>query len=326
MPSARALGDELGALAGRLLTEGGVDLRTGVTMTGFVDGGGYDHRVAVELGDGTRVGRRRRGRRHRRGAAAGAGWPAPASDDPRRAAPAIPPDACTASSRVGGGRRRRLGRSRSTATGTATSTGPAPPTRPRSWPATSSAPSPRPPRCPTSGPTSSGSRSSCVGRPEHADSVLPLHGDGARRRAGARHRGRLPRRRPARGRRGVRRGAARRALPGAGRRRGAPRPTSVLALAVRPSQPGQRNILRSTAQREERAHGDQGVADLRVRRASACTLCLPWSASRLRVGALAEGVQAARRARPWPARSRAGWCPGRAPRRLLSSAARAVPP
>lgn len=52
VPSARALGDELGALAGRLLTEGGVDLRTGVTPAGFLDAG---DRVAVELTDGTRL-------------------------------------------------------------------------------------------------------------------------------------------------------------------------------------------------------------------------------------------------------------------------------
>ncbi len=51
-PSARALGPELGALAGRLLTEGGVDLRTSVRITGFVDAG---DRVAVTLADGTTV-------------------------------------------------------------------------------------------------------------------------------------------------------------------------------------------------------------------------------------------------------------------------------
>jgi 3-phenylpropionate/trans-cinnamate dioxygenase ferredoxin reductase subunit len=44
-PSSRALGPRLGALNGRLLTEGGVDLRTGVRITGFVDGG-----VALEDG------------------------------------------------------------------------------------------------------------------------------------------------------------------------------------------------------------------------------------------------------------------------------------
>lgn len=45
-PSSRALGPELGALNGRLLTEGGVDLRTSVRITGFVDGG-----VALQNGD-----------------------------------------------------------------------------------------------------------------------------------------------------------------------------------------------------------------------------------------------------------------------------------
>jgi len=47
-PSSRALGADLGALNGRLLTEGGVDLRTNVRITGFVDGG-------VALEDGSTV-------------------------------------------------------------------------------------------------------------------------------------------------------------------------------------------------------------------------------------------------------------------------------
>lgn len=51
-PSSRALGPELGALAGRLLTEAGVRLRTGVQISGFLDAG---KRVAVTLADGERV-------------------------------------------------------------------------------------------------------------------------------------------------------------------------------------------------------------------------------------------------------------------------------
>jgi 3-phenylpropionate/trans-cinnamate dioxygenase ferredoxin reductase subunit len=51
-PSSRALGPALGALNGRLLTEGGVDLRTGVRLTGFADAG---ERVAVSLEDGSTV-------------------------------------------------------------------------------------------------------------------------------------------------------------------------------------------------------------------------------------------------------------------------------
>lgn len=47
VPAERALGRELGALAGRLMTEAGVDLRTGTRTAGFVEGG-------VELADGTR--------------------------------------------------------------------------------------------------------------------------------------------------------------------------------------------------------------------------------------------------------------------------------
>jgi len=38
VPSARALGEELGALTGRLMTEAGVDLRTDVRIDGFVTG------------------------------------------------------------------------------------------------------------------------------------------------------------------------------------------------------------------------------------------------------------------------------------------------
>jgi NADPH-dependent 2,4-dienoyl-CoA reductase/sulfur reductase-like enzyme len=45
-PAARALGPRVGALAGRMMTEAGVDLRTGVRLAGFTDGG-------VELADGT---------------------------------------------------------------------------------------------------------------------------------------------------------------------------------------------------------------------------------------------------------------------------------
>jgi NADPH-dependent 2,4-dienoyl-CoA reductase/sulfur reductase-like enzyme len=54
VPSSRALGTELGAVAGRLMTEGGVDLRTGVGITGFVEGEGPTA-VEAELADGTRV-------------------------------------------------------------------------------------------------------------------------------------------------------------------------------------------------------------------------------------------------------------------------------
>jgi len=52
VPSARALGPEVGALAGRLLTENGAELRTGVAVAEFLDAG---DRVAVELTDGTRL-------------------------------------------------------------------------------------------------------------------------------------------------------------------------------------------------------------------------------------------------------------------------------
>ncbi|MEJ3654533.1 FAD-dependent oxidoreductase [Actinomycetes bacterium KLBMP 9759] len=52
VPAARALGTELGTLAARLLSESGPKLRTGVTITRFLDAG---ERVAVELADGTTV-------------------------------------------------------------------------------------------------------------------------------------------------------------------------------------------------------------------------------------------------------------------------------
>ncbi|MCU1663268.1 MAG: hypothetical protein QOI36_3574 [Pseudonocardiales bacterium] len=47
---ARALGPDVGALAGRLLVEGGVDVRTGAALTRFTDNGTG---VGVELADGT---------------------------------------------------------------------------------------------------------------------------------------------------------------------------------------------------------------------------------------------------------------------------------
>jgi len=53
VPMLRGLGVELGALAARLLREGGVDLRTGVALTGFVEAAGEG--VAVELADGSRI-------------------------------------------------------------------------------------------------------------------------------------------------------------------------------------------------------------------------------------------------------------------------------
>jgi NADPH-dependent 2,4-dienoyl-CoA reductase/sulfur reductase-like enzyme len=61
VPSARALGEELGALTGRLMTEAGVDLRTDVRIKGFV------------------AQQRRRRERQRRGRRSGSG----ASDKPR---------------------------------------------------------------------------------------------------------------------------------------------------------------------------------------------------------------------------------------------------
>jgi NADPH-dependent 2,4-dienoyl-CoA reductase/sulfur reductase-like enzyme len=54
VPSSRALGTELGAVAGRLMTEGGVDLRTGVSITGFVEADGPTA-VEAELADGSRI-------------------------------------------------------------------------------------------------------------------------------------------------------------------------------------------------------------------------------------------------------------------------------
>ncbi len=53
VPAARSLGPELGALAARLLTEGGVDLRTSTAIARFTEADGRG--TAVELADGTRV-------------------------------------------------------------------------------------------------------------------------------------------------------------------------------------------------------------------------------------------------------------------------------
>ena len=52
-PAERALGPEVARIAARLFTEAGVDLRTGVVITGFVDP--EDAGVAVELAGGERV-------------------------------------------------------------------------------------------------------------------------------------------------------------------------------------------------------------------------------------------------------------------------------
>ena len=52
VPAARALGEELGALTGRLMSEAGVDLRTDVRIDGFVGSGG---RLGVALADGEQV-------------------------------------------------------------------------------------------------------------------------------------------------------------------------------------------------------------------------------------------------------------------------------
>jgi NADPH-dependent 2,4-dienoyl-CoA reductase/sulfur reductase-like enzyme len=52
VPSVRALGPELGALAARLYTESSADLRTGVVISGFAD---VPKGVGVQLADGTLV-------------------------------------------------------------------------------------------------------------------------------------------------------------------------------------------------------------------------------------------------------------------------------
>jgi len=52
VPAAHALGPQLGPVAGRLLTEGGVELHTGAAITRFADAA---EGVAVELADGRRL-------------------------------------------------------------------------------------------------------------------------------------------------------------------------------------------------------------------------------------------------------------------------------
>ncbi|MHA6796353.1 NAD(P)/FAD-dependent oxidoreductase [Pseudonocardia bannensis] len=54
VPFTRILGDEVGALCGRLITEGGVTLRTGARLARFLDADDPGA-VAVELVDGTRI-------------------------------------------------------------------------------------------------------------------------------------------------------------------------------------------------------------------------------------------------------------------------------
>jgi 3-phenylpropionate/trans-cinnamate dioxygenase ferredoxin reductase subunit len=53
VPAVHALGPQLGTVAGRLLTEGGVELHTGAEITRFVDAPAG---VAVELADGRQIG------------------------------------------------------------------------------------------------------------------------------------------------------------------------------------------------------------------------------------------------------------------------------
>ena len=85
VPSARALGEELGALTGRLMTEAGVDLRTDVRIDGFVTGRAAPtarpgerpaaRAMAARLGWRWRTGRRVDGGRRRwSGSAACPGW------------------------------------------------------------------------------------------------------------------------------------------------------------------------------------------------------------------------------------------------------------
>ena len=52
VPLVRGLGQEVGAMAARLLREGGADLRTGLAITSFAD---VPEGVAVELADGSRI-------------------------------------------------------------------------------------------------------------------------------------------------------------------------------------------------------------------------------------------------------------------------------
>jgi NADPH-dependent 2,4-dienoyl-CoA reductase/sulfur reductase-like enzyme len=56
VPAVHALGPQLGALAGRLISEGGAELHTGVAITAFADlQDGVVDGVAVELADGRRI-------------------------------------------------------------------------------------------------------------------------------------------------------------------------------------------------------------------------------------------------------------------------------
>ncbi|MFC5996406.1 NAD(P)/FAD-dependent oxidoreductase [Pseudonocardia hispaniensis] len=56
VPFSRALGAEVGAICGRLLTEAGVTLRTEARLTRFLEPADGNGAVAVELADGTRLG------------------------------------------------------------------------------------------------------------------------------------------------------------------------------------------------------------------------------------------------------------------------------
>ncbi|WP_226380793.1 NAD(P)/FAD-dependent oxidoreductase [Pseudonocardia sp. KRD291] len=151
VPMARVLGEQVGALAARLIDESGVRLRCGVAITALTGDG-------ATLADGTTisadavvvgVG----------GSWTWAGSPAPGSTSPA-ASRATSTDGCRGSTASGPSATPPPGPTVATATGPGTSTGPRRPTRPPWWPATSPGPSRPRRRCPTSGPTSSGSRSS----------------------------------------------------------------------------------------------------------------------------------------------------------------------
>jgi NADPH-dependent 2,4-dienoyl-CoA reductase/sulfur reductase-like enzyme len=195
-PSARALGEELGALTGRLMAEAGVDLRTGARIDGFLDAGG---RIGVALADGARVeadvavvgiggvprlgwmsgGRTGDGRTG--GTAGGAAGPAGHADGAAGSAGGL---ACGLTGRVEGlsgvwavgdvaawldptrGDRHRHEHWTSAGEQAATVArdilGEPPP----------------PPRVPYFWSDQFGLKIQLFGRPEHADTLLPLHGDG----------------------------------------------------------------------------------------------------------------------------------------------------
>ncbi|WP_231973971.1 NAD(P)/FAD-dependent oxidoreductase [Pseudonocardia sp. HH130630-07] len=213
VPMERLLGDRAGGLVARLMTEAGIDLRTGVSVTSL-------HDTGAELSDGTSV--RADVTVVGIGGRLDLGWLAGTGPDLSGGIP------CDEHGRVDGlpgvwavgdaaawtdpadGRRTRYEHWTS-ATEQAAAVA-----------ADISGTEPPRPAVPFFWSDQFGLKIQLIGRPERADELLALHRGRPRRRPGQGHRAGLPARRRARGRRRVRRGPPGGPLPGVAHRRSGP--------------------------------------------------------------------------------------------------------